>query len=147
MSEVRIGDLVICASPALRQELRLARDVGLYLVDRRKDGLVLFGGAARSAWIPKSAPKAVADDDPRVVPPPPWLVRIHRVARRVDAVELELEPDGAGGFEVRVGCRELDPRTWADLHDLLGPVAERVRVRPAGMSRLHLVFPSGEPSG
>src|SRR5438445_13591831 len=93
---VEVGDLVACASPSLRAELGLGLDVGLYLVDRKRDGLVLFAGLGRQAWVPKDALKTVASDDPRVLPPPAWLVLVHRAMRLLEASDVELQRSEKG---------------------------------------------------
>ena len=65
-ANVHIGDLVICSSHAFRERMGLGLDVGMYLVDRRRDGLVFFAGPDRSAWIPKDYVKTIDPADARV---------------------------------------------------------------------------------
>jgi hypothetical protein len=136
-----LGDLVVCSSKAFRESARLGLDVGLYLVDRKKDGLVFFARPDRSEWIPKTALKTMAPDDPRVVPPPAWVVTVNRMARLLDAIELDLERDDDGRCAVKIGCAGLDRQLLGEVERTLGDEASRgLQIRPGSMSRIRLIW-------
>ena len=143
-----VGDLVTCR----RRELAAAGlepEVGILLVERRRDALVLFPRLSRSAWLAKQALKTAdpeAEDAPAEVhATPPWMRRAHRVYRLVGGHRIELETSDEDRLEVRIGCGDLDPPCLDRLRELLGETADEMRIRPGSMSHLVVSFPA-EPA-
>lgn len=142
---IAVGDLVVCASRSYRAQIELDLDVGLFLCDRRRDGQVMFPGPGRTIWVPKRYLRAVPADDPRIVPPPAWLVVVNRAMRLLDAIDVKIEDDESNQLEVRIGCPGLDAALLARLEELLGRAARGLRIRPGSMSRVLVVFPAIDP--
>ena len=141
----------MCASKGFRLEAGLGLDVGLYVVDRRRDGLVFFpegspAAVGRSVWIPTRTLETIRADDSRVTPPPPWIVRVHQVMRMLDASDVELDIDEAGRRHARIGCRGLDLDALGRLRSTLGPLEPTLEIQPGSMSRILVVFLVHEPN-
>lgn len=131
-----VGDLVACGSREYRDELRLEPEIGLYLAGRRRDGLVLFGAAGRSVWIPHRALIEARVDDPRLLQPPAWLLSVHKAMRLLAASDVTIEESEAGQREARIGCPGFDLPTLGQLVELLG---DGLRILPGSMSRVLVV--------
>jgi len=141
-----VGDLVECAAD-VREQLDLPAEIGLYLVDRRRDGLVQFVASERAAWLPKRALEQIPTGDPRLDVAPAGLLLVHDIMHLVSATRVELETADSGESLARVGCGGLDPATLRALAARLGEAAPELRIVPGSMSRVDFTFPVGPIAG
>jgi len=134
-----VGDLAVIPLSRIRAQVGCGERVGVVLEDRRHVVKVFFPEIDRAFWVERSAVAAVAEGR---LPTAPLAVRLHRIARALAAVAIEVY-DREGGADVfHVYSRGMDLPALLAVRDLLGADLVRLAIEPGGVrrARVTLVF-------
>lgn len=135
----RVGDLAILPVARVREQVGCGERVGLVIEDRRNVVKVFFPDIDRAFWIDRSAVLAVPEGR---LPAAPLAVRLHRIARDVSAVAIEVY-DREGDADVfHVFTRGTTLAALERVRVALGADFRRMGIDPGGVrrARLTLVF-------
>jgi hypothetical protein len=127
-----VGDLAVLPVPRVRAQVGCGERVGVVLEDRRNVVKVFFPEIDRAFWVDRSAVASVAEGR---LPVAPLTLRLHRVARALSAVAIEVY-DREGDADVfHVYSRGTDLEALLRVRELLGADLRRVAIEPGGVRR------------
>lgn len=132
----RIGDLVVIPVPRIRAQVGCGERVGVALEARRAVVKVLFPDVDRAYWVERKALQAIPEGR---LPTHPLALRLHRIARAVRAVEIEVY-DREGDADVfHVYTARSDLAALESVREGLGADFRRLAVEPGGVRRAKVV--------
>jgi hypothetical protein len=138
----QVGDLAILPLPRVRDAVGCGERVGVVLEDRRNVVKVFFPEIDRAFWIDREEVLAVPEGR---LATPPLAQRLHRIARALAAVAVEIY-DREGDADVfHVFTRGTTLEDLLRVRDLLGSDLRRMGIDPGGVrrARVTLVFRTG----
>ncbi|GEM_PF-7114695 len=141
-SEIQAGDLVMTDSKVFAEPIGVAHQVGIVVCKRRTDCQVLFLHLDRGAWLPAEVLTRV-DVKPEATGK--VLDLLHRIARHLDAEEIELNLKEGKPIEYTVTHHAVTLEHLNALRDLIGPLWLAHELVPAGLSRIHSVLRFNSP--
>jgi hypothetical protein len=127
-----VGDLAVLPVPRVRAQVGCGERVGVLLEDRRHVVKVFFPEIDRAFWVERAAVASVAEGR---LPAAPLAVRLHRVARALSAVAIEVY-DREGDADVfHVFTRGTDLEGMLRVREILGEDLVRLAIDPGGVRR------------
>ena len=135
----QVGDLVVIPVPRVREQVGCGERVGIVLEERRRAAKVLFPEIDRAFWLERGSLLSIPEGR---LPAALLALRLHRVARAVGAVEIEIY-DREGDADVfHVFTRGTDLDALLAIREGLGADFRRLDLDPGGVrrARITLVF-------
>jgi hypothetical protein len=134
-----VGDLVVIPVARIRAQVGCGERVGLVLEDRRNVVKVFFPEIERAFWVDRDTVLAIPEDR---LPVSPLAMRLHRIARDLNAVAIEIYERSGDADVFHVYTRGTDLAALDRVRDALGADFRRLAVEPGGVrrARLTLVF-------
>ena len=135
MDEPRVGDLAIVPYPRVREQIGCDAEAGLLMEDRRSVVRVFFPGSGTTYWLDRDKIQVVPLGR---IPVHPLVERLHRIARRIDALLIEFtdQEGDVGLFHVYAPSLVLDDLTY--VRDLIGGDLNSMRVEAGSVRRVKL---------
>jgi hypothetical protein len=136
---VEVGDLVVIPVPRVRAQIGCGERVGVVLEDRRSVVKVFFPEIDRTFWIERDE---VLPIPPGRLPSAPLATRLHRIAKELNAVAVEIYDRVGDADAFHVYTRGTDLPALQRVRETLGDDFRRLDVDPGGVrrARLTLVF-------
>ena len=138
------GDLVIVPYPRIREQIGLGTEVGLFMEDRRNTIRVWFPDSDRSFYL---EPEKLQVVPPGRVPVDPVAERLHRVARLVDAVLIEVHVQEAERGQYHVFTPMLTLEQLAEIQTILGEDLLEITIKAGSVRRVKLELILRHPIG
>ncbi|MDJ0973521.1 MAG: hypothetical protein QNJ98_03610 [Planctomycetota bacterium] len=143
LREPDVGDVTIVPYPRVREQIGCAEEAGLLMEDRRNVLRVFFPGTARTFWLDRDKVTAVDADQ---LPLHPLVERLHKIARRVDAVLIEEQESEAGEEAYNVYAPSMTLPDLLYVRDLLGDELVGLEIAAGSVRRVKLVLRFRLPS-
>lgn len=140
---IQAGDLVLTHSKVYAEPIGLAGQVGIVVCKRRTDCQVLYLHLDRGAWYPSEILTPV-DVKPEATGK--LLDLLHRIARHLDAEEIEITIKEGQPIQYTVTHHAVTLERLNALRDLIGPLWLSHELVPAGLSKIHSVLRFSAPS-
>lgn len=137
LREPDVGDVAIVPYPRVRAQIGCAEEAGILMEDRRNVLRVFFPGTDRSFWLDRDKVAAV---DPDQVALHPLVDRLHRIARRIDAVLIEEQEAEAGEEAYNVYAASMTLPDLLYVRDLLGDELVELGIAAGSVRRVKLVL-------
>lgn len=141
--EINAGDLVMTDSKVFAEPIGVAGQVGIVVCKRRTDCQVLYLHLDRGAWLPSEVLTRV---DVKPEQTGKILDLLHRIARHLDAEEIELDMKAGQPILYTVTHHAVTLEHLNALRDLIGPLWLSHELVPAGLSRIHSVLRFHSPT-
>jgi len=134
-----VGDLVVLPVARIRAQVGCGERVGLVVEDRRNVVKVFFPEIERAFWVDRDVVLAIPEGR---LPAAPLALRLHRIARELNAVAIEIYERSGDADVFHVYTRGTDLDALGRVRDALGADFRRLAVEPGGVrrARLTLVF-------
>lgn len=135
--EVKVGDLVLTESRVYAEPIGVSGQVGIVVAKRRTDCQVYYLHLDRGAWFPSEVLQCV---DVKPEGTGRLLDLLHRIARHLDAEEIELSLKEGRPVELTVTHHAVTLEHLDALRALIGAPWLGHELVPAGLSRIHSVL-------
>jgi len=129
-----VGDIVLCRDASYRENLKVPGELGLVLEARSDRARVYFQSIGAEPWIPTTCLARVRDPGAGGVPP--WMQRACAVARRLQAMRIEIAELDPELCSLRVFHGEVELSVLDGVRAELGDALRRFSVAPSGMHKL-----------
>lgn len=130
-----VGDVTIVPFPEVRKQVGCAAEAGILMEDRRNVLRVFFPTMDRTFWLERDGVAAIPLGRIDVHP---LVDRLHRVARRLDAVLIESEEDDGAVGTYYVYTPELVLADLEFVRDLLDDSLVEMKVEAGSVRRVKL---------
>ncbi len=130
-----VGDVTIIPYPAVRERVGCPAEAGLLMEDRRHVARVHFPGIDRTFWLDRGHLEAVALER---LPVHPLVERLHRIARRIDAVLIEVQHDDGSVVDVHVFTPALTFEDLEYMRALLGEELLEMGIEAGSVRRVKI---------
>ena len=137
LREPDVGDVTIVPYPRVREQIGCAEEAGLLMEDRRNVLRVFFPGTERTFWLDRDKVTAIDADQ---LPLHPLVERLHKIARRVDAVLIEEQESAADEEAYNVYAPSMTLPDLLYVRDLLGDELLGLEIAAGSVRRVKLVL-------
>lgn len=129
------GDIVIVPYPRIREQIGLGTEAGLFMEDRRNTYRVWFPDSDRSFYLEPDHLQVVPLGR---VPLDPIAEHLHRVARLVDAVLIEVHAQDEEKGQYHVFTPSLTIPQIDEIQTILGADLESITIKAGSVRRVKL---------
>jgi hypothetical protein len=138
-----VGDIVLCRDERERENLKIPNELGLVLESKSDRARVYFRSVGGEPWIRHASLARVRDPEGAAVAP--WMKLACAIARRLQALRLEIASLDDDACALRVFHGEVELSELSALASDLGPTLRHFSVAPSGMHRIESAIAFAPP--